>query len=430
MKWIKRLTLLFAGLLLSLILVFAGALLFLDDADYKRILAWSADHLLDSELVISGPLSIGYSEGILFSAQGVQLQAHDGSYSLETETISTNFYLVSIFSGALWIHDLVLDDFTLKIIEPEGETEPFVFSMPPVVIARGRVNKLLVEYQEASPGTLHSFSLETLLIDDVNDEGPVTIQANGQFEGQKFRLDGTLPPLDTILADSTPKPVKITFDSEKITASIEGSITDFANGKGMDLVLKAHADGLHEYLEIFADGIPALGKLDATARLRGDYSAPRLDDIDLHIQRGDEVNLTAKGSVADLTTGEGIDLQIAGQSNKPAVLSWALFKHQDRLSSVKLKLGLRQKDSRYLIDELDANAVTPEGLKIALSGSGEIYGAGHKFKKSDAGFTVKISAPKTSAFNMLGHTDYPDFGSVSGSAALAAGLDAREYRKP
>jgi len=37
---------------------------------------------------------------------------------------------------------------------------------------------------------------------------------------------------------------------------------------------------------------------------------------------------------------------------------------------------------------------------------------------------VKISAPKTSAFNMLGHTDYPDFGSVSGSAALAAGLDA------
>ncbi|MCK5481414.1 MAG: hypothetical protein KAJ06_09710, partial [Gammaproteobacteria bacterium] len=147
MKWIKGLTLLFAGLLLSLILVFAGALLFLDDADYKRILAWSADHLLDSELIITGPLSIGYSEGILFSAEGVQLQAHDGSYSLETETISTNFYLASIFSGALWIHDLTLDEFTLKITESE---EPFVFSMPPVVIARGRVNKLLVEYQEAS----------------------------------------------------------------------------------------------------------------------------------------------------------------------------------------------------------------------------------------------------------------------------------------
>ena len=424
MKWIKRLTLLLAGLLLSLILVIAGAALFLDDADYKRILAWSADHLLDSELVVSGPLSIGYSEGILFSAEGVQLQAHDGSYSLETETISTNFYLVSIFSGALWIHDLVLDDFTLKITEPEGETEPFVFSMPPIVIARGRVNRLLVEYQEASPGTLHSFSLDELLIDDVNDEGPVTIQANGQFKGVDFRLDGTLPPLDAIQADSTPKPVKIAFDSEKLTASLEGSIADFANGKGMDLALKVKAHGLHEYLEIFADGIPELGTLDATASLRGDYSAPGMDDIDLHTQRGDEVNFTATGSVADLVTGEGMDLQIAGQSNKPAVLSWALFKHQDRLSSVKLKLGLRQKGSRYLIDELDANAVTPEGLKIALSGSGEIHGAGHKFSKSDAGFTVKISAPKTSAFNMLGHTDYPDFGSVSGSAALAAGLDA------
>ena len=424
MKWIKGLTLLFVGLLLSLMLVFAGGLLFLDEAEYKRVLAWSADNLLDSELVISGPLSIGYSEGILFAAEGVQLQAHDGSYSLEAGTFSTNFSLASILSGALWIHDLVLDNFTLKITEPEGEVEPFIFSMPPIVIARGRVNKLLVEYQEASPGTLHSFSLDTLLIDDVNDEGPVTIQANGQFEGEKFRLDGTLPPLDTILADSTPKPVKIAFDSEKITASIEGRIADLANGKGMDLALKVRADGLHEYLEIFADGIPALGKLDATARLRGDYSAPRLDDIDLHIQRGDGVNLTVRGSVADIMTGEGADLQIAGQSNNPAVLSWALFKQQDRLSSVKLKLGLRQENSHYLLDDLDASATTPEGLKIALSGSGEIHAAGHKFSKGDAGFNVKISAPKTSAFNMLGHTDYPDFGPVSGSAALAVGLDA------
>ena len=79
MKWIKRLTLLFAGLLLGLALVIAGAVLFLDEADYKRVLAWSTDNFLDSELVISGPLSIGYSEGILFSAEGVQLQAHDGS---------------------------------------------------------------------------------------------------------------------------------------------------------------------------------------------------------------------------------------------------------------------------------------------------------------------------------------------------------------
>lgn len=424
MKWIKRLTLLLAGLLLSLMLVFAGALLFLDEADYKRVLAWSTDNFLDSELVISGPLSIGYSEGILFSAEGVQLQAHDGSYSLETGTVSTNFYLRSIFSGALWIHDLTLDEFTLKITEPEDEVESFVFTMPPVVIARGRVSKLLVEYQEASPGTLHSFSLDTLQIDDVNDEGPVTIQANGQFEGKDFKLDGTLPPLESIQAGGVPKPVKITFDSEKTTASLEGNIADLANGKGMDLALKISAQEMHKYLEIFADGIPALGKLDATATLRGDYSAPRLDDIDLHMQRGDGVNFTARGSIADITTGEGSDLQIEGQSNNPAVLSWALFKHQDRLSSVKLKLGLRQKGSRYLIDKLDANAVTPEGLKIALSGSGEIYAAGHKFKKSDAGFTVKVSAPKTSAFNVLGHTDYPDFGSVSGSAALAVGFDA------
>ena len=81
--WLKRTGLALLGLLLGLAALIAGFLLTLDEADYQDVLAWSADYFLDSELVITGPLSIGYSEAIMFSAQGVQLQAHDGSYSLE-----------------------------------------------------------------------------------------------------------------------------------------------------------------------------------------------------------------------------------------------------------------------------------------------------------------------------------------------------------
>ncbi|MCK5480351.1 MAG: hypothetical protein KAJ06_04360, partial [Gammaproteobacteria bacterium] len=62
--WLKRVGVVFIGLLAGLALVIAVLLVVFDEADYKRALAWSADHFLDSELVISGPLSVGYSEGV------------------------------------------------------------------------------------------------------------------------------------------------------------------------------------------------------------------------------------------------------------------------------------------------------------------------------------------------------------------------------
>ena len=55
MKWIRRLLALLAGLL-GCALLLVGAVLFLEEADYKRLLIWGADRFLDSQLVIEGPV--------------------------------------------------------------------------------------------------------------------------------------------------------------------------------------------------------------------------------------------------------------------------------------------------------------------------------------------------------------------------------------
>jgi uncharacterized protein involved in outer membrane biogenesis len=412
------------GLLTGLALTVAALLVVFDETDYRRALVWSADHFLDSELLVSGPLSVRYSDGLQLSAEAFQLAAHDGSYSLETNALNLRFQLASVFSGPLWIDDLVLGDFILKINESEDNPGGVDFSIPPVIVARAQVNSLLVEYQEASPGTLHRFSLDNLIIDDAGADGPVKVQATGVFEGHKFSLDGLLPALDKIQDTTTAKPVRLDFASEKLNVVLEGSITDPLKGEGLDLKLRASAEGVDEFLEIFGDGIPTLGKLDATAMLRGDYETPRLEDIDLRLQRGEGVGLAVTGEVADVTTGEGARLQISGQSDNPAVLSWLLFKQQDRLSSITLKAALEVKNSRYFISDLDVDAKTPEGLNLLVSGTGEVFSAGHEFRKPDAGFDIKIKAPKTSIFNMMGRRDVPDLGPVSGSAAMALGLGA------
>lgn len=315
--WLKRAGFLFMGLLAGLVLTVAALLVVFDETDYQRALAWSADRYLDSELVFQGPLSVRYSEGVLLSAEAFQIHAHDDSYSLETNALNLNFQLASVFSGALWINSLSVGDFILKVNESEDDID---FSIPPVVIARAQVNSLLVEYQEASPGTLHKFTLDNLIIDDAGADGPVKAQASGMFKGHEFTFDGVLPALDKIQDTTTPKPVRLDFVSEKLNASLEGSIADPLKGRGLDLKLQVNAEGVDEFLEIFEIGIPTLGKLDATAMLRGSYETPRLEDIDLRLQTGEGVSLAVTGEVADVTTGEGARLQIAGKSDNPSRL--------------------------------------------------------------------------------------------------------------
>ncbi|MGB5441469.1 MAG: hypothetical protein WBN57_02400, partial [Gammaproteobacteria bacterium] len=78
LNWLKRAGFVIFGLLAAMVLLVAALLIVLDETHYQRVLVWSADHFLDSELLIPGTLSVAYSEGVVLSTQAFQLAAHDG----------------------------------------------------------------------------------------------------------------------------------------------------------------------------------------------------------------------------------------------------------------------------------------------------------------------------------------------------------------
>ncbi len=424
LAWVTRAGLVLFALLAGVVLLVAVLLAVFDETDYQRVLVWSADYFLDSELHVSGPLSVRYSQGVSLAADAISLHAHDGSFSLETNAFRLHFRPVSLFTGAHRVDELVLGDLVLKINETEGGGGVAGFAIPSELIASLQINSLVVEYQEAAPGTLHRFTLDNLFIDDVNPDGSVEVRAGGVFEEQAFRLVGLLPPLDTMQDTVKPKPIRLEFASEKINITLKGTFTDLLAGEGLDLDVQADVERLEEFFEIFGNDIPALGNLEVTALLRGDLAAPRLEDIDLRLQRGGRTDLTVSGDVANVITGEGARLRVSAQTDNLALLSWLLFRQQERLSSISLKAVLEKRDSRYFISDLDVDALTPEGLNLLLGGSGEIFTKGHEFNRRDAGFSVKIRAPKTSGFYMTGRRKFPDIGGVTGSAVMALGLDA------
>ena len=425
-RWLLRILILLPGIAAAVILLLGAALLVLDDADYKRILTWAAATFLDTELEIAGPFSIKFSDGIHVTAGDVRLRAHDGGYVISTQHFNTDFRVISILSGALVINNLILTDTRLRINESEiGDDDKAAgFSIPPVVVARAHFRNVELEYQEARPGTLHTFSLNELLIGDGKDAESLGIQANGLFQGREYDVSGALPSLADMLERDAPCPVKVIFRSEYITASLDGHVADFVKGRGLDLKLELHARDVQEILEIFADGIPRIGDLDATARLVGDYDSPGLDEIDINLHRDDEVELKVRGKVANVITGKGLDLGISGHSSRPAVASWLLFGKLDRVSTLRLDAKLQAQYGRILLHDIQASASSSDGLELEASGNAELYEAGHEFAKNDSGITVRFSAPTTAALNLPDFKGIPELGAVNGNLRLLASRDA------
>ena len=282
----------------------------------------------------------------------------------------------------------------------------------------------MFEYQEMPPGTLHRFSLNKLRLDDSADKSQINIQGDGQFEGESFRLRGTLPSIEDALDPDRPSPVELDVTGKSGHVKIDGTITDFMNGKGMDLRLDIAIADTRLLLEWLKNDVPELGELRANARLLGDYAAPRLESIDANLHRGTEVNVNASGSVKNIYSGAGMSLQIKGHSTQPDVASWLLFGKLDQLKSLEFKGALNEKDGHFYLSGVDAAASTRKGLSVKVQGDTELYPEGQLFLKADSGINAAFSAPTTAALNLFNVADIPELGAVSGSAKLLISTDS------
>ena len=424
--WIKRLSVLLAGLVLGILLLLTAAALILDEADYKRLLAWGAERFLDSQLLIEGPITVDISRNLLLTAGGVLLKADDGSYRLSAGKLHTSFRLGSYLStGTFWFNNLELTDVDLEVLETSDDGHDLdAIRIPPVVIEQAQVSNFVVAYRELSPGTMHTFSLSELSLGELGEQQPVSLRASGLFEGQPFVLEGTSDSIARLVEQQAPLPLQLEFTSEHINARLQGSIADPVNGRGLDLQIQTDISQFRDLIEIVWDDIPLLGSLRGSLAVRGDYTAPRLEAIDLQIQRDEEVDLTVTGTVVDVLTGTGLDLQLDGHSSNPEVLSWLLFKKHDRMQAVRVNGRLQGDAPWFSLHELDASAETADGLKLQLKGSVNVHPAGHEFIPADAGLEVEFSTPSLAAANLVGLEDIPELGPASGSLTLALGRDA------
>lgn len=425
MIWIKRALQLAMGGLVAMFLLLALVYISFDESDYRHSLVWIADHVFDSELQIDGPLSLQLSRQLRFSAEDVTLQARDDSFRYSSESLSLDIQLDHLLSGTLWINNIVISRLNLRVNETREHTLDWRdIRIPSIIVARADIDQLVVEYQELPPGTLHRVALDSLQLDDVNDRGPISIKAGGEFEGKTFTLAGQLPAIADVLAHNKASPLDIVLSSDTAHLSLAGTVIDPTTGEGLDLQLSIDKADSSVLLEWLGDDIPELGEFSMTAHLLGDYETPRLEGISASLNRNGKVAVSVAGSVTDLYSVDGLDITVESHAQQPLLLSWLLFDSPDKLASLDLKGRLQRHDDRLLISGLKADVTAHTGLALTMTGDAEIYPAGHALGPSDSSLEVTFNMPSSSALDVFDIGPLPDFAATSGQFRLVAGMDA------
>jgi hypothetical protein len=423
MKRILRLAAILPGIVLALAVMVAGALFILDDNDYRSALIWASDRFLDARLEIGGPFALHLAREISLTAGDVNLRANDGSYSLAVGEFQTRVRLDSLLEGVYWIKTLVLADVKLEMKQAgnAGGFDVHGISIPAFVIEEARFTNIDVIYHETNPEKTHTLDLQSLVVDDVNNSGPLGVKGNGQFQDRPFNIKGRLDSLAQLIDAGQPYSVALEITSGTLDTRLEGVIAKPLEGEGLDLQLSLTDTQLSRTLRLWDDSAPDLGTVNALMQLRGDYDRPRLEQINARLQRSGELDLHVTGEIEDVLTLGRFDLQLDGRSSNPSVTSWLLFDRRNKLKTLAVKGSISAKDSQYRVEGLQAKAITRSGVQVEISGAADIHNTLNKRPAQLTGFNLAIDSPTTRALTSLtdeGDGTIPELGRIMATARL------------
>lgn len=420
-KWIRRSAVLFASFLILIIVITN-----FKDSLYERALIWSAEYFFDCQFTIEGSIDVDITRNLLVSAERIQISANDDSYRVSIGRMDIEFRLGSYLqTGAFWFNNLRLEHVKIDIIETPNEQIFDIedLEIPPLIISQAKIYNLALTYQELAPGTAHTFLLDEFFIESEGAQQPLSLYATGLLKNRRLQVQGTVDSIDKLVESHQPIAIDVQIDSSLFNARVEGAIAEPLTGKGLDLLVEMDIPQARDIFEILWDEIPNLGGLEGRARVLGDYNMPRLEAINLHLYRDEDVNLNISGSVSNVVKGSGINIHLDGKSNDPSINAWLLFKKFHQLKSIQAKLILQGNLLQLSLQGVDAFATTDDDLNVYVSGNASILQSDYQLSRKDADLKLQFSAPSITAINLPEIKKINLSGPISGSAHVALAVD-------
>jgi hypothetical protein len=206
--------------------------------------------------------------------------------------------------------DLQPDDTGEDISEPETRGTPPDMEIP--ILESVTMRNVNVSYTDRESGQTVQVVLRHFNIDDVRDTGLLYVKGTGAVSNTDFSIDGQLGSVSDALRHISPYPIDIALSIVDLHFRVKGTVADPIEGNGLDILISTDETELSNMLELLNVDVPRVGHLDLDARVTGDIDTPRVADFSMKISGEPGIEMSARGSIPDLSTGEGTDIRISG----------------------------------------------------------------------------------------------------------------------
>lgn len=167
--------------------------------------------------------------------------------------------------------------------EPSAERE-----MPALSFDNVLVENAVLTFRDGQTGKTHAASIERLTAVEQRNER-LEVAAHGTYNGMPVEISGTLGPLSALTDSQKQWPIELTAETQDAAVTVDGSIKDAMNGKGMDLHVVVEGQSIAAIAGIAGvAGVPDMGPLKLAGRLTDPSTGTyRFSELDARLAESD-----------------------------------------------------------------------------------------------------------------------------------------------
>jgi uncharacterized protein involved in outer membrane biogenesis len=238
----------------------------------------------------------------------------------------------------------------------EGEGQTY-FELEEVEINDGNIT-----YKDHQTGKTQAVEIASLDLKAPQFADGADIDITGSYNKTPFQLNGNIGLLSQALKSNQKWPLKLEAQAVKTKVSIEGSIRDLMNARGIDLKIAAEGEDLAQFEKITGEPLPVKGPF----RFSGHFVSPSDKEVqvsDLLIVLG-ESQIQGTVKIALVAKRPRIDAKL---TSKKLDLQPMLAEEMASGGTQKQTAGAKsKKDKVFPTQPFDLNALQKIDAKISL----------------------------------------------------------------
>ena len=171
--------------------------------------------------------------------------------------------------------------------QPKEKASAKEMKLPALTFKEVRIEKVRLTYKDGPSGQTYAVTLDSLTTGAESVNVPVFLVVKGTYNHNRFEVKGTLGPIAALIDPERPWTVKLTAKAGGVAVTLDGSITDPMNGKGISLAVNAEARSVSDISKLANAGeVPDIGPFAAGFKI-SDPAIKTYKISDFKIKLGD-----------------------------------------------------------------------------------------------------------------------------------------------